>query len=357
MDLAKRFDENPILRPTDIKPSIDGMRIECLLNPGVFRFDGKTWLLCRVAERTKQDEGTIKVPVFNDDAEIEILTFKKDDPLLDASDPRVIAYDGKNYLTTLSHLRLVCSDDGRVFRENAEYGPINGEGALEAFGIEDCRVTEMEDGFHLTYTKVSEVAVGVGYIFTRDWKTFERRGMIFPPHNKDCAIFERKINGKYYALHRPSSPELGGNYIWIAESPDLLHWGNHQCVAITRHGMWDSARVGAGAAPIETSEGWLEIYHGANEDNRYCLGALLLDPNNPAKVLARSTEPIMEPVMAYEKTGFFGNVIFTNGHVLDGDKITLYYGASDEVICGAELSVREILNSLRNKMKTGNRLL
>ncbi len=347
MDLAKRFKENPLLRPQDIKPSIDGMHVECLLNPGVFRYKEKIWLLCRVAERTMQDKKTIKVPVFNDKAEVEILTFSKDDPLLDDSDPRVIAYDGKNYLTTLSHLRLVCSEDGKNFREDSAYPPINGEGALEAFGVEDCRVTEMEDGFHLTYTKVSEVAVGVGYIFTRDWKTFERRGMIFPPHNKDCAIFDRKINGKNYALHRPSSPELGGNYIWIAESPDLLHWGNHQCVAITRPGMWDSARVGAGAAPIETKEGWLEIYHGANKANRYCLGALLLDKENPAKVLARSEKPIMEPIMKYEQTGFFGNVIFTNGHIADDDTITIYYGASDEVICGAQFSVSEILKSLK----------
>ena len=347
MDLAKRFDENPLLRPTDIRPSIDEMHVECLLNPGVFRYQNKIWLLCRVAERTKQDDNTIKVPVFNDKAEVEILTFSKGDPLLDDSDPRVIGYDGKNYLTTLSHLRLVSSEDGKTFREDPSYPPINGEGALEAFGIEDCRVTEMEDGYHLTYTKVSEVAVGVGYLFTRDWKTFERRGMIFPPHNKDCAIFDRKIGNKYYALHRPSSPELGGNYIWIAESPDLLHWGNHQCVAVTRPDMWDSARVGAGAAPIETDEGWLEIYHGANKENLYCLGALLLDKNNPAKVLARSVNPIMEPIMGYEQTGFFGNVIFTNGHIVDGDKITIYYGASDEVICGAELSIKEILQSLK----------
>lgn len=347
MDIAKRFKENPILRPEDLKPSIPGMKIECLLNPGVFRYDNKTWLLCRVAERTEQDEKSIKVPVFNSKGEIEILSFDKNDPDLDASDPRVIAYKGKNYLTTLSHLRLVSSDDGKIFREDPEYPLIAGADSLEAFGIEDCRVTEMEDGFHLTYTKVSEIAVGVGYMFTRNWKSYERRGMIFPPHNKDCAIFEKKINEKYYALHRPSSPELGGNYIWIAESLDLLHWGNHKCIAVTRQGMWDSARVGAGAAPVETEEGWLEIYHGANEENRYCLGAILLDKDDPSKVLARSKDPIMEPVMDYEKTGFFGNVIFTNGHLVNGDKVTMYYGASDEVICGAELSIREIINSLR----------
>jgi predicted GH43/DUF377 family glycosyl hydrolase len=110
--------------------------------------------------------------------------------------------------------------------------------------------------------------------------------------------------------------------------------------------MWDSARVGAGAAPIRTEKGWLEIYHGANEKHRYCLGALLLDIDDPSIVLARSEEPIVEPMAKYEKTGFFGNVVFTNGHIVNGDEITLYYGASDEVICAARLSISEILSSL-----------
>jgi beta-1,2-mannobiose phosphorylase / 1,2-beta-oligomannan phosphorylase len=170
--------------------------------------------------------------------------------------------------------------------------------------------------------------------------------MIFPPHNKDCAIFGEKVNNRYYAFHRPSSPELGGNYIWISQSNDLLHWGNHQCIAKTRDHHWDSARVGAGAAPIRTSEGWLEIYHGANNDHRYCLGALLLDINDPSIVLARSEEPIMEPIEEYELSGFFGNVIFTNGQLVDGDTLIIYYGASDEVICLAEFSIKEILASL-----------
>ena len=110
---------------------------------------------------------------------------------------------------------------------------------------------------------------------------------------------------------------------------------------------WDSARVGAGAPPIRTERGWLEIYHGATHDHRYCLGALLLDLNDPSKVISRSEEPIMEPIADYEQTGFFGNVVFTNGHYVDGDTVHLYYGASDEVICAATLSVKEILNTLK----------
>jgi len=343
MDLAKRFTENPLITPAKLNPGIPGMEIVCLLNPGVFRYHDKIWLLLRVAERPKQIEGKISFPIYNNKGHIEILSFNTDDPDLDASDPRIINYKKKDYLTTLSYLRLVCSNDGINFFEPDGYPPVFGKGELETFGIEDCRVASMGDYYNLTFTEVSPFGVGVGLMQTSDWKNFERKGMIFPPHNKDCAIFNEKLNGKYYALHRPSSPELGGNYIWLAQSPDLLHWGNHRCIAMSRPGMWDSARVGAGAAPIRTEHGWLEIYHGANKENRYCLGALLLDLNDPSKVIARTDEPIMEPIASYEQTGFFGNVIFTNGHITEGDQLKIYYGASDEVICGAELSISEIL--------------
>lgn len=347
MDIAKRNPQNPIMRPSDLKPGIEGMEIVCLLNPGVFRYNNKIWLLLRVAERPKQIENKISFPIYNKDGKIEILSFDKNDPSLDASDPRVIGYQGKNYLTTLSYLRFVCSEDGVHFHEDPSFPPLFGRGDLEAFGIEDCRVATMEDGFFLTFTEVSSVAVGVGLIETKDFNNYIHHGMIFPPHNKDCALFEEKINGKYYAFHRPSSPELGGNYIWLAESPDRKHWGNHKCVATTREGKWDSARVGAGAPPIRTERGCSEIYHGATHDHRYCLGALLLDLNDPSKVISRSEEPIMEPIADYEQTGFFGNVVFTNGHYVDGDTVHLYYGASDEVICAATLSVKEILNTLK----------
>jgi len=241
---------------------------------------------------------------------------------------------------------VLCSDDGVKFYEPDGYPSQFGQGALQTFGIEDCRVSKIDRKYYLTFTAVSENGVGVGMRTTENWREFESHGMILPPHNKDCAIFEEKIGGKYFALHRPSSVDLGGNYIWIAESPDGLHWGNHKCLARTREGHWDSARVGAGAAPIRTERGWLEIYHGANEKHQYCLGALLLDLNDPSKVLARSNEPIMVPSAPYELTGFFGNVVFTNGHIVRGDKLQVYYGASDEVVCAATFSIKQILESL-----------
>ena len=351
--MADRFIQNPILKTQDIRPSQPGLVVECVLNPGVFSFAGKTWLLLRVAERPAQQEGMISFPVMQPDGSLRILEFEMNDPQLDLSDARMVHYQGDTYLSTISHLRLVCSDDGLHFYEPTDRPTkIMGQGPLETFGIEDCRVSLIDGVYHLTYTQVSENGVGVGLMRTRDWRTFERVGMILPPHNKDCCLFEEKIGGAYYCLHRPSGIALGGNFIWLATSPDLLHWGDHHCLIRTRAGHWDSARVGAGAAPIKTEAGWLQIYHGADAQHRYCLGAVLLDLENPAKVLARSEEPLLEPVQDYETRGFFGNVVFTNGHLIDGDTITMYYGASDEVICGATLSVADILSTLLGGEKT-----
>ena len=344
-DLAKRFTDNPLLKPRDLIPSTAGLEIACLLNPGVFRYDNKTWILVRVAERPMQTPDSISFPILKNSG-IELIHIQKDDPELIATDPRVINYKGLDYLTTLSHLRLLCSDDGVHFYEPAGYAQLHGETKFESFGIEDCRVSQVGDNYFLTYTAVSDNGVGVGLRITKDWKNFESKGLILPAHNKDCAIFEEKVNGKYYALHRPSSVDIGGNYIWIAESPDGLHWGNHQCIVKTRKNYWDSKRVGAGAAPIKTEKGWLEIYHGADEHHRYCLGAFLLDLNNPTQVIARTAEPIMVPQKDYELCGFFGKVVFTNGHIVDGDELTIYYGAADEFVCGARFSLREILSSL-----------
>lgn len=339
---------NPLLKPSDLRPSSDGMEVVCIMNPGAFRYREKIYLLLRVAEQPHRMPEKLLVTLADSGAMRQI-EFDEDDPALDKSDPRILRYAGQDYPTTLSHLRIVTSDDGVHFKESPELGPLMGTGELETFGIEDCRVARIGSTYYLTYTQASLHGVGIGLRSTQDWVHFQHHGMVLPPHNKDCALFEEKIGGRYFALHRPSSPEFGGNYIWIAESPDLLHWGNHHCVAHTRPGKWDSARVGPGASPIKTDRGWLLIYHGATQENRYCLGAMLLDLNEPWKVLARSEDPVMEPMAEYERSGFMGGVVFSNGQVIDEDRLTLYYGASDAVVCSAELSIRALLESIEGR--------
>ena len=190
-DLAQRFDENPILKPSDLRPSVEGLEVTCLLNPGVFRFQGKVWLLVRVAERPVQIPGRTSFPILSPDGRLEVLEFDSSDPRLDLSDPRVISFDGQDYLTTLSHLRLLSSDDGIHFSEPEDSKPFMGSGELETYGIEDCRVTQIGETYNLTYTQVSSNGVGVGLRTTTNWKNFDHVGMIFPPHKQGLRDLRR----------------------------------------------------------------------------------------------------------------------------------------------------------------------
>lgn len=352
VDLAERFESNPIIRPENVKPSVEGFEVTCAFNPGAFTYRGKIGLVLRVAERPPTKSDSIDSIFINTNGRVEVKSFSLTDPLLRTGDTRGFYHDGIDYLTTLSHLRLAWSNDGEEFTVEDE-PMVTDNSEYETLGVEDARVTQLEDTYYLTYTSVSRNGFGVGMRSTKDWKNFKNYGIVIPPFNKDAALFPEKINGKYFMFHRPTGIELGGPYIWLAESPDLTYWGEHRCIARTRPGYWDSARVGAGAAPIRTSEGWLEIYHGAEVlsefSHRYCLGALLLDLNDPSKVIARSEEPIMEPLADYEVEGFFGNVVFTNGQVINGDEILLYYGAADSYTCGAKFSANKILSSLRGR--------
>lgn len=344
-EYAKRFKKNPLVTPAMLKPSAPGLEVTCTFNPGAFVFEEKIWLLARVAERPVQKPGKVSFPI-REKGELTIVEFDRSDPLLDCHDPREIKYDGIGYLTTLSHLRLLCSDDGVAFKD-AGLPPLLGEGRNETLGIEDCRVSMLNDGrFVLTYSAVCNDGYGIGMRVTRDWKTFEHYGMVISPSNKDCALFEEQIDGQYMCIHRPSGVIVGGHYMWLGTSPNLKHWGEHVCIAQSRPGKWDSARIGIGASPIKTEAGWLVLYHGANEKNRYCVGAMLLDLKDPRRVIARTDEPLMEPTALYEREGFFGNVVFSNGHVVQGDTVLFYYGAADNVIAGARFSIREILGVL-----------
>ena len=208
-----RYAHNPILSPEDLCPSQPSMQIECLLNPGVFRYDGKVWMLVRVAERPAQAEGEISFPVLDAQNRVTVMRVPAASPELDLSDPRVINYKGEDFLTTMSHLRLVSSTDGIRFREEAGYPPLTGSDRYEAYGIEDCRVTQIGTQYYLTYTAVSANGVAVRMRSTSDWRRFTDYGLVLPPHNKDCTLFDEKVGDLYYMLHRPSSPEIGGNYL------------------------------------------------------------------------------------------------------------------------------------------------
>ena len=270
------------------------MTVERLLNPCVFSYKDSTWLLLRVAERPKQQAGMLSLPVLLD-GKAEILKFDAQDPLLDQSDPQQVRYDSEHYPSTLSHLRLFNSPDGLRF-EDTRRQLLIGTGGYASFGVEDCRLSCMESGeYVLTYTTAASNGQRMGLRRTRDWQLFAHEGMIFLPNYKECAIFEEPVLGRYACLCRPSDPPTADHTIWLSFSDDLRHWWEHHCIAQTRTGHWDSTRIGAGSTPIKTDAGWLVLYHGADETGHTRLGAMLLEPNNPTRVLARSAALFSTP--------------------------------------------------------------
>jgi len=344
---AVRSPHNPIIEPKDLTPSRDDFEIIGVLNAGVTRFKDTVILLVRVAERPINENSDVVLTAVYDvgEKDLAVKEFPKSDPDTDFSDPRLIVRSGQTYLTSISHLRIGRSKDDINF-EIDDKPTISAANEYETFGIEDPRITLVDGTYYIHYVAVSAFGVVTCLASTQDLVNFRRHGVIFCPDNKDVAIFQGKASDRFYALHRPVSPLFNMQDIWVADSGDLLTWGNHRRLLGPRPGCWDEAKVGAGAVPFKIEQGWLEVYHGVDRDNRYCLGAALLDSAEPWRVLARSTEPILAPQSDYECEGFFGNVVFSCGLLCEDDKLRIYYGAADTTICYAELSLQEIIDSL-----------
>lgn len=344
-----RFTENPLITPERVKPSRAGWEVVSAFNAGAIEFEGDVLLLVRVAERPIIDRAEeVVAPMLDlaaDPPAMCLLRWRRDDPEVKADDPRVVHCHGQVYLTSISHLRVARSRDGWHF--TVEDSPaLAAAEYYESFGCEDPRITAIDGQFLITYTAVSQYGIATALASTRDFRAFARHGLMFPPENRDVTIFPERIRGQYFCHHRPVGHHIGGLDMWGAYSPDLRHWGEHVRVMGGRPGCWDAGRIGGGGVPFRTERGWLAIYHGADEAQRYALGAVLCDLDHPERVIARSAEPLMFPQAPYETSGFFDNVVFTCGTVLRGDTLTIYYGAADRCVCGAELSLSELLGSL-----------
>ena len=249
------------------------------------------------------------------------------------------------YLTSISHLRLARSRDGIHFTVD-EKPFIKPDRELEGFGTEDARITKIGDSYYINYTAVSCNGITTALAVTKDFQSVEKRGLIFVTENRDVTIFPEKIQGKYYALTRPVPRQIGTAQMWVSASPDLIYWGEHELLKLPRY-QWDDARNGGGAVPIRTEQGWLILYHGADKaSNRYCMGAALLDLENPDKVIAVSRKPILEPEESYERKGFYPNVVFSCGAVLRDGVVWMYYGAADRVMALARAPLERILECL-----------
>jgi beta-1,2-mannobiose phosphorylase / 1,2-beta-oligomannan phosphorylase len=350
--LLKRQFERLLLSPSDLRPSRDDFEVVGVFNPGAIVASGEVILLVRVAERpSERRAGFTALPRWCP-GEGLVIDWLPDDAL-ELVDPRVVKRkaDGLVRLTFISHLRVVRCGDGRSVTD-VTGGRFLPETGLEEFGVEDPRITAIDDRFYFTYVAVSRHGAATALASTTDFRRFDRHGVIFCPENKDVVLFPERIDGQIVALHRPNAatpfcrPE-----IWVARSPDLIHWGRHECL----HGggaEWETGRVGAGTPPVRVDDGWLEIYHGNRQPTRpgevgmYSTGVLLLDSNNPARILRRTAASVFEPTADFERHGFVPDVVFPTGIVESGDSYLVYYGAADSCTAVVEFSRSEILRVL-----------
>jgi len=340
----KRLDANPLLTPEDLAPTRDDLTVLCTLNPAAVRFGDETLLRVRVGEKAPDTKDAVAALYYDAETdELKVRHIRLDDPALDVSDPRKYRYKGKTLLTSMSHLRLARSSDGAAFRfeDSPAIFPAT---PYEAYGCEDARITLIDGTYYIAYTAVSPMGVAVALASTEDFRTYRRCGLIFPPYQKDVCLFPEKVAGRYVCRHRPYKSEFNDACVWTAWSPDLFSWGRHEMTIAPVAGTWQAGRVGAGAPPIKTSEGWLEIYHAADADGRYRLGAMLSDLDQPQRVIARSSRPVLEPETDYELEGVYGNCVFSNGLVADDDgRLTVYYGAADRICAAAVTTIDEMI--------------
>jgi len=351
--LLKRHYERLLLSPSDLKPSRDDFEVVGVFNPGAIVADGEVILLVRVAERPREHRhGYMALPRWAPEDGL-VIDWVADDSV-EVLDPRVVkrTADGLVRLTFISHIRVVKCGDGRAVTEvtDVHFSPATG---LEEFGVEDPRITAIDGRYFFTYVAVSRHGAATALASTADFRKFDRHGVVFCPENKDVVLFPERIGGQYAALHRPNAatafcrPEM-----WVAWSPDLIHWGKHDRL----HGGgagWETGRVGGGTPPLRVADGWIEIYHGNRQPTKpgevgtYATGVLLLDPNQPAKILRRTPDSIFEPTADFERKGFVPDVVFPTGIVELDASYLVYYGAADSCTAVVEFSKEELLNSLR----------
>jgi predicted GH43/DUF377 family glycosyl hydrolase len=302
-ELFQRFEGNPIITAVDFPKMVNAV-----FNPGATEFEGRTLLLMRVEHRTG-----------------------------------------------LSSLVVATSDDGLTGWQIDPARGLDPDPDLleECWGIEDPRITRIDDEYFVVYVGYSAYGPLVSLAKTRDFIRWERCGVLQPPEDKDAALFPMTFDGRWALIHRPVPAAAAlGAHVWMSYSPDLNYWGEaHVLLPARRGGWWDANKVGLGPPPLLTKAGWLICYHGVRvtaSGSIYRLGLALLDRDDPSKVLARGNEWIFGPQAPYEQSGDVPDVVFPCGWILrdDGDTLHLYYGAADSVVCVATASLAQLLDHL-----------
>lgn len=261
------------------------------------------------------------------------------------------------YHNSRPHLHLGWSDDGINWKINEERILWFDDQQLpyQPSYEYDPRLVKIEDKYYIMWCTEFGGYPTIGLGYTTDFKQFIRLDNAFLPFNRNGVLFPRKIKGKFMMLSRPSdNGHTPFGDIFISESFDLIHWGKHRKVMSKgSFAWWQSLKIGGGPPPIETSEGWLMIYHGVNltcNGYVYSFGGAILDLEEPSKVLYRSGNYLLTPEKSYETNGFVPNVVFPCA-TLDNKKtgkLTIYYGAADTYLAVAFTYITDLIEYIKN---------
>lgn len=329
----QRYPANPILKPN---PQNQWENL-CVLNPAVI-FDEHTKKFVMVY-RAGGDE--IKHHIrLGLATSVDGFRFERysDEPVFDVDeddadggcveDPRIVDIDGIYYMTYAS----------RAYAPGRYWLPIE-EKRREATWIVPHMASE--PWFLRTNETISYLAA------TKDFIHYKRLGRITDARedDRDVVLFPRKIGGKFYRISRPVINE--DRSIWIAASDDLLEWPTRTKLYSGQE-KWENSRVGAGCPPIETEDGWLLIYHGVNEEDKcYRVGLMLLDREDPTKILARTRMFVLEPTEPYETDGLYAGCVFPTGAVVRDGTLYVYYGCADKYVAVVTEKLQNVLGYLK----------
>ena len=221
----------------------------------------------------------------------------------------------------------------------------------------DPRLVKVEDTYYIIWCQ-DFYGAAIGVAKTQDFETFTRIENPFLPFNRNAVLFPRKVNGKYMMLSRPSdSGHTPFGDIFLSESADMVYWGRHRHVMGKGSEWWQNVKIGGGAAPIETSEGWLLFYHGVTGTCNgyvYSIGGAILDIDEPSVVKYRCDTFLLTPEEWYEERGFVPNVTFPCATIHDAKsgRIAIYYGAADTYVELAFTKVDELVAYIKEHSVT-----
>ncbi len=294
-------------------------------------------------------------------------------------------YSENNFGTDyVSVIGLAISKNGFDVDQEFDEPVLKPEFFFESAGIEDPRIVEIDGKYIITYTGLSfeyqdkeknkqiykkykklenekenysnydeinkdKRFIRVCLATSNDLRNFEKKGVILPNEsNKNAFLFPKKINGKYVMIHR-RHPN-----IWISFSDDLIHWNNNKEIIKIKENSWKEIKVGGSCPPLKTELGWILFFHGVDKNRVYRIGVVLLDENDPTKVIKELDYFVFEPKEEYEKIGDVNNVVFPCGIVEKSGNLLLYYGGADKYVGVAYIDKKEFLEEFLKKEEIKN---